>query len=76
VLVNRIRGRDSIADWPAARDVALRLAVSQVYVHKLIQAGRLRVVQTPLGVLVDPSSIADFEEQRAVRKSTKAVKVA
>jgi hypothetical protein len=57
-----------IAEWPSARDVARRLDVTAPYVHRLINTGRLRVVQTRLGWLIGPESVREFEDQRAARR--------
>lgn len=61
-----------VVEWPAARDVARRFDVSPSYVSRLIRSGRLRVVQTRLGCLVDPESVREFAELRATRKAVQA----
>jgi len=55
-------------EWPAIRDVMRQLDVSQPYVLRLIQAGRIRAYRTRLGWLVDPRSVRAFEERRAARR--------
>jgi excisionase family DNA binding protein len=55
------------ADWPAVRDAMRLLGVSNVYVLKLIRQQRIRAARTRLGWLLDPSSLAAFEAERAAR---------
>jgi hypothetical protein len=53
--------------WPSVRDVTSTLGVTQPYVHLLIRRGRLRVVRTRVGMLVDPVSVEEFAAQRTAR---------
>lgn len=44
--------------WPSVRDVARDLDVTPAWVMRLIKRGQMRAVQTRLGKLVDPESVA------------------
>jgi hypothetical protein len=59
--------RDSLATWPNVADVAGRLGVTQMAVRKRIWAGRLAVVVTRVGILVDPQSADAYARERAAR---------
>lgn len=62
-----------IAQWPAVRDVQVRLGYSGVHVNRLIRTGRLHAVRTRLGYLIDPASVEDFAVARdAQRKHREA----
>jgi hypothetical protein len=54
-------------EWPSVRDVMRDLDMSQVYVNRLVNQGRLRAVRTRLGWLVDPESVAEFRAAREAR---------
>jgi hypothetical protein len=56
-----------LLEWPSVRDVTGILGVTQPYVHLLIRRGRLSVVRTRVGILVDPRSVEEFAAQRAAR---------
>jgi hypothetical protein len=61
-----------VIDWPSARDVSRSLDISVPYVYLLIRSGRLATVQTRLGQLVNPESVAAFEAARRARKVARA----
>lgn len=63
-----------VIEWPAASDVARHLDVSASYISRLIRTGRLRVVRTRLGNLIDPLSVEEYAKtRRPVRREGEAV---
>lgn len=57
-----------ILEWPSVRDVTRILGVTPPWVHSLIKAGKLRIVRTRVGILVDPRSVEEVAAQREVRR--------
>jgi excisionase family DNA binding protein len=58
-----------ILQWLTVTQAADRLAISYVSAYRAIERGRLRVIHTPLGVLVDPASVDEYSRtRRPVRK--------
>ncbi|HKB48963.1 MAG TPA: hypothetical protein VKC57_14765 [Ktedonobacterales bacterium] len=55
-----------VSTWLTVRQVTRRLDLSQPYVSRLIGAGRLSAVRTPLGYFVDPESVAALKAARAL----------
>jgi hypothetical protein len=56
-----------LLDWPSVRDVCRILDVTQPWVHVLIKSGKLRIVRTRVGILVDPRSVEEVAAQRKAR---------
>jgi hypothetical protein len=56
-----------LLDWPSVRDVCRILDVTQPWVHALIKAGKLRIVRTRVGILVEPHSVELVVAQRTAR---------
>jgi excisionase family DNA binding protein len=56
-----------ILQWPSVRDVCDQLHISQPYVHQLIVRGRLQIVRTRVGILVNPESVSHFAATRKPR---------
>ena len=50
--------------WLTVPQAATRLDISPTSAYRAIASRRLRVVQTPLGVLVDPASVEDYARTR------------
>ncbi len=50
--------------WWTVPTAARRLGISAVSTYRAIAFGRLHVVETPLGVLVDPASVAEYARTR------------
>jgi hypothetical protein len=57
--------RSKVSSWLTTRQTANRLRVSPSRVHALLTQGRLHAIQTPLGHLIDPASVAAYDRQRA-----------
>jgi excisionase family DNA binding protein len=55
----------NIAEWPAARDVQIRLGYSGPHVNRLVRQGKLRAIRTRLGWLIDPQSVEAFAAARS-----------
>jgi excisionase family DNA binding protein len=49
-----------LTEWPSVTEVRKRLDVSRPYVARLIATGRLHIVRTHLGMLVDPASVDEY----------------
>jgi excisionase family DNA binding protein len=56
-----------LTEWPSVTEVCKRLDVSRPYVARLIASGRLRIVRTHLGMLVDPRSVEEYAVARKPR---------
>jgi excisionase family DNA binding protein len=56
--------RVDILLWLTVPTAAKRLGISNVSTYRAIGSGRLRVVETPLGVLVDPASVEEYARTR------------
>jgi excisionase family DNA binding protein len=56
-----------LLEWVSVRDVCQMLGVTQPWVHVLIKAGKLRIVRTRVGILVDPRSVEEVAAQRKAR---------
>lgn len=54
----------AVMDWLTPREVASLLGLTQRYVVWLADTGVLRVVQTHLGRLYEPASVAQYAQQR------------
>jgi len=66
-----------ILQWWTVPTAAKRLGISAVSTYRAIAFGRLRVVETPLGVLVDPASVEEYARtRRPVRHKGERVAVA
>jgi excisionase family DNA binding protein len=66
-----------ILSWLTASQTARYLGISTPSVYRAIAFRRLRVVETPLGVLIDPASVAEYTRtRRPVRHKGKRVKEA
>jgi excisionase family DNA binding protein len=61
--------RGDLAHWPSAADVARAHGVTIAYVYRLLHEGRLRGVQTRVGWLLDPASVATWAAARRGAKS-------
>jgi hypothetical protein len=57
------------ATWPAVRDAMRVTTLSQARISQLIHSGRLRAVRTRLGWLINPTSLAALQAERAARKA-------
>jgi 2,4-dienoyl-CoA reductase-like NADH-dependent reductase (Old Yellow Enzyme family) len=57
--------------WPSVSDVVHQTHYSPACIMQLIHAGELDAVQTRVGWLVNPESVADFMADRAMRKAAK-----
>ncbi len=53
-----------ILQWLTVPTAAKRLGISAVSTYRSIERGRLHAVPTPLGLLVDPSSVEDYARTR------------
>jgi excisionase family DNA binding protein len=53
-----------LVSWYTVRQAAQHLGIARLTAYQLIKAGRLRVVETPLGLLVDPASVAHYAATR------------
>ncbi|HEX9414412.1 MAG TPA: hypothetical protein VF916_12980 [Ktedonobacterales bacterium] len=53
-----------ILQWWTATRTARYLGISTPSTYRAIAFGRLRVVETPLGVLVDPTSVEEYARTR------------
>jgi excisionase family DNA binding protein len=53
-----------LVSWLTVRHAAQQLGVARLTAYNLIRAGRLRAVETPLGLLVDPASVAHYAATR------------
>lgn len=63
-----------ILTWWTIPQAARRLAISPVSAYRVIAAGRLRIVETPLGRLVDPASVEEYaKSRRPVRRKGEKV---
>ena len=49
-----------VIQWPSVRDVCGQLNLSPPYVHELVRRGKLRMVRTRAGILIDPTSVSEF----------------
>src|SRR5258706_14605179 len=77
-LVDSKGARDvEILSWWTVPQAASRLGIAPVSAYRAIAFGRLRVVETPLGVLVDPASVEEnARTRRPVRHKGERVAVA
>jgi len=57
-----------ILEWLTVPQAAHRLGVTKVTAYHAIAAGRLDVVKTPLGLLVDPKSVDAYARVRNVAR--------
>lgn len=63
-----------ILSWLTVPQAARQLDISSVSTYQAIAAGRLRVVETPLGKLVDPASVEEYARtRRPVRRKGEKV---
>jgi excisionase family DNA binding protein len=53
-----------ILHWLTVPTAAKRLGISNMSTYRAIEAGRIRVVETPLGILVDPASVEQYARTR------------
>lgn len=56
-----------ILHWLTVPTAAKRLGISNMSTYRAIEAGRMRAVETPLGILVDPASVEQQATWRARR---------
>jgi hypothetical protein len=56
--------RVDILQWLTVPTAAKRLGISAVSADRSIERGRLHAVPTPLGLLVDPASVAEYARTR------------
>lgn len=61
-----------VVTWPSISDVVRQAGISPTRVRQLIGVGRLRAVNTRLGYLIDPDSLAQWQAYRAARKARTA----
>jgi hypothetical protein len=60
--------------WWTVPTAARYLGISAVATYRTIERGRLHVVPTPLGLLVDPASVEDYARtRRPVRRKGEPV---
>jgi excisionase family DNA binding protein len=57
-----------ILSWLTVPQAAQRLGVTKVTAYSAIAAGRLDVVKTPLGLLVDPKSVDAYARVRCAAR--------
>lgn len=56
-----------LTEYRTVREASQELGVSTQYIYKLINAGRLPVVRTRLGFLVDGQAIESLRQEREAR---------
>lgn len=60
-------GQD-ITRWISTKTAAFRMGYGQSYVAKLARQGKLRFVETELGLLIDPESVEEFKREHPPRR--------
>jgi excisionase family DNA binding protein len=53
-----------LVTWLTVRQAAQQLGIARLTCYQLIKLGRVRAVQTPLGLLVDPASVERYAATR------------
>ena len=61
--------RDDLTHWPSVTDVARAHGVTIAYVYRLLHEERLRGIQTRVGWLLDPASVAAWAATRRGAKT-------
>ncbi len=60
----------NIQEWPSATTLAATLGVTANYIYRLIRAGKLSVVETQLGYLIEPDEARAYAQRRNKRLAT------
>ena len=58
------RALDALSGALSTAQAARRLKVSEAWVRRLVVAGRLPAVSTPLGRLIDPDAVDELARRR------------
>ena len=66
-----------IVTWVSVPTAAKRLGIAPISAYRAIAFGRLRAVETAVGTLVDPASVAEYARtRRPVRRKGERVRAA